>query len=142
MKHWLIKSEPFVYSFDRLLVEGSTRWDGIRNYQARNNLREMKKGDLLLFYHSNEGLAIVGIAKVSKTAYADPSVEADAKQKDWSAVDVVPVRRLKRPVTLKEARTDPILSESALVKNSRLSVQPFTKAQYERVLELAKSTPA
>jgi predicted RNA-binding protein with PUA-like domain len=142
VKHWLIKSEPFVYSFDRLLVEGSTRWDGIRNYQARNNLREMKKGDLLLFYHSNEGLAIVGIAKVSKTAYADPSVEADAKQKDWSAVDVVPVRRLKRPVTLKEARTDPILSESALVKNSRLSVQPFTKAQYERVLELAKSTPA
>lgn len=138
MAYWLIKSEPFVYSFEQLLKDGTTRWDGIRNYQARNNLRLMKKGDRLLFYHSNEGLAIVGTAKVSVTAYPDPTVEADAKQKDWSAIDVVPDKKLKRPITLKEAKADPVLSESALVKNSRLSVQPFTKAEFERVIELSK----
>ena len=138
MAYWLIKSEPFVYSFEQLLKDGTTRWDGIRNYQARNNLRLMKKGDRLLFYHSNEGLAIVGTAKVNVTAYPDPTVEADAKQKDWSAIDVVPDKKLKRPITLKEAKADPVLSESALVKNSRLSVQPFTKAEFERVIELSK----
>ena len=138
MAYWLIKSEPYVYSFDQLLEEGSTQWDGIRNYQARNNLRAMKKGDRLLFYHSNEGLAIVGTAKVSRTAYPDPTVEADAKQKDWSAVDVVPDKRLKRPITLKEVKADPVLKASALVKNSRLSVQPFTKEEFDRVLELSK----
>ena len=138
MAYWLIKSEPFVYSFEQLLKDGTTRWDGIRNYQARNNLRLMKKGERLLFYHSNEGLAIVGTAKVSVTAYPDPTVEADAKQKDWSAIDVVPDKKLKRPITLKEAKADPVLSESALVKNSRLSVQPFTKAEFERVIELSK----
>lgn len=138
MAYWLIKSEPYEYSFDQLLEDGSTHWDGIRNYQARNNLRAMKKSDTLLFYHSNEGLAIVGTAKVSKTAYPDPTVDPAAKQQDWSAVDVVPGKRLKRPVTLKEVKADPLLSKSALVKNSRLSVSPFTKEEYQRVLELSK----
>ncbi len=139
MNYWLIKSEPYEYSFADLEREGESMWDGIRNYQARNNLREMKKGDKLLFYHSNEGLEIVGIAKVVKAAYPDPTVKADAKQKDWSAVDVAPVKRLKRGVSLKEVKADPVLKESALVKNSRLSVQPFTKEQFDRVVELSKS---
>jgi predicted RNA-binding protein with PUA-like domain len=140
MAYWLIKSEPYEYSYDQLLQDGSTRWDGIRNYMARNNLRDMKKGDTLLFYHSNKGLEIVGTAKVSKTAYPDPSVDPGAKQQDWSAIDVVPGRRLKRPVTLKEVKADRVLSKSALVKYSRLSVAPFTKAEYDRVIELSKQT--
>lgn len=137
MNYWLIKSEPYEYSFADLEREGESMWDGIRNYQARNNLRAMKKGDKLLFYHSNEGLEIVGVAKVVKTVYPDPTVKADAKQKDWSAISVAPVKRLKRAVTLKEVKADSVLKESALVKNSRLSVQPFTKAEFDRVIELS-----
>lgn len=138
MAYWLIKSEPYEYSYDQLVEDGSTPWDGIRNYMARNNLRAMKKGDQLLFYHSNKGLEIVGTAKVSKTAYPDPTVDPKAKQQDWSAVDVVPGKRLKRPISLKEVKADPVLSKSGLVKYSRLSVAAFTKEEFDRVIALSK----
>src|SRR3954464_4113973 len=108
---FLIKSEPSVYSFDELLRDGSTTWDGVRNYEARNNLRAMKKGDLLLYYHSNEGKEIVGLAKVARTAYQDPKTD-----EDWSAIDVAPMKKLKKPVTLAQIKAHPQLSKMALVK--------------------------
>ena len=131
---FLIKSEPSVYSFDELLRDGSTTWDGVRNYEARNNLRAMKKGDLLLYYHSNEGKEIVGVAKVVKTAYQDPKTEDD-----WSAVDVAPIKKLKVPVTLAQAKAHPLLSKMALVKKSRISVVPVTEEELAAVLALAKT---
>ena len=131
-KVFLIKSEPSVYSFDQLLGDRSTTWDGVRNYEARNNLRAMKKGDLLLFYHSNEGKEIVGLARVARTAYQDPRTEDD-----WSAVDVAPVKKLKKPVSLAQAKAHPVLSKMALVKKSRISVVPVTDAELALVLELA-----
>ena len=131
---FLIKSEPSVYSFDELLRDGSTTWDGVRNYEARNNLRAMKKGDLLLYYHSNEGKEIVGIARVSRPAYQDPKTEDD-----WSAVDVEPVKKLKTPVTLAHAKAHPVLSKMALVKKSRISVVPVTPEELALVLALAKT---
>jgi predicted RNA-binding protein with PUA-like domain len=131
---FLIKSEPSVYAFDQLVEDGSTTWDGVRNYEARNNLRAMKKGDLLLYYHSNEGKEIVGLARVKKTAYQDPKTEDD-----WSAVDIAPVKKLKRPVTLAEIKAHPQLSTMALVKKSRISVVPVTEAELSLVLGLAKT---
>ena len=133
MNYWLIKSEPFKYSFDQLLTDKKTFWDGVRNYQARNNLREMKKGDLLLFYHSNEGKEVVGIAKVAKEAYQDPTTE-DA---NWVVVDVAPVKKLKNPVTLAMVKADKRLDQMALVKSMRLSVQPVKKAEFDIVLSMA-----
>jgi predicted RNA-binding protein with PUA-like domain len=133
-KVFLIKSEPSVYAFDQLLVDRSTTWDGVRNYEARNNLRAMKKGDLLLFYHSNEGKEIVGLARVARTAYQDPKTEDD-----WSAVDVAPVKKLKKPVSLAQAKAHPVLSKMALVKKSRISVVPVTDAELALVLELAET---
>ena len=127
--YWLIKSEPFVYPFAQLRKDKRTRWDGIRNYEARNNLRAMKKGDLCLFYHSNEGLEIVGVARVVKEAYPDPTTD-----EDWSAVDVAPVRGLKKPVTLAQVKADPKLSKMALVKKSRISVVPVTPEEMSLVL--------
>ena len=129
---WLVKSEPSVYPFDQLLEEKRTVWDGVRNYEARNNLRAMKKGDLLLYYHSNEGKEIVGLAKVARTAYQDPKTE-----EDWSAVDVAPVKRLKKPVTLVQIKAHPKLSKMALVKKSRISVVPVTEDELALVLGLA-----
>jgi predicted RNA-binding protein with PUA-like domain len=131
--HWLIKSEPSTYSFARLVAEGRTVWDGVRNFEARNNLRAMKKGDLCLFYHSNEGKAVVGVARVSREAYPDPH---DA---DWTAVDVEPVRALARPVTLDEMRSDRVLSAMAMVRRPRISVTPVTPEEYDGVLALAKA---
>jgi predicted RNA-binding protein with PUA-like domain len=131
---FLIKSEPSVYSFDDLVRDGCTTWDGVRNYEARNNLRAMKKGDLLLFYHSNEGKEIVGLARVAKAAYQDPKTEDD-----WSAVDVEPVKKLKVPVTLADAKAHPLLSKMALVKRSRISVVPVTDEELAAVLSLAKT---
>jgi predicted RNA-binding protein with PUA-like domain len=131
---FLIKSEPSVYSFDDLVRDGCTTWDGVRNYEARNNLRAMKKGDLLLFYHSNEGKEIVGLARVAKAAYQDPKTEDD-----WSAVDVEPVKKLKVPVTLADAKAHPLLSKMALVKKSRISVVPVTDEELAAVLSLAKT---
>jgi predicted RNA-binding protein with PUA-like domain len=133
MNYWLIKSEPFKYSFDQFMVDKKTFWDGVRNYQARNNLREMKKGDLLLFYHSNEGKEIVGIAKIVKEAYQDPTTD-DA---NWVVVDVAPVKKLKNPVTLEVVKKDKRLENMALVKLMRLSVQPVKKEEFDIILELA-----
>ena len=133
MGYWLVKSEPSVYSFDRFLKEKQTRWDGIRNYAARLHLRNMKKGDEVLFYHSNEGLAIVGIATVAKTAYPDPT----AKEGDWSAVDLKAVRKLKNPVTLESIKKDKRLSQMALVRIGRLSVQPVTEKEWNTITQLA-----
>lgn len=131
---FLIKSEPSVYSFDQLVQDGETTWDGVRNYEARNNLRAMKKGDLLLFYHSNEGKEVVGLARVKRAAYQDPKT-AD----DWSAVDVVPLKKLKEPVTLAQVKAHPQLSKMALVRRSRISVVPVTDEELALVLGLART---
>jgi predicted RNA-binding protein with PUA-like domain len=131
---FLIKSEPSVYSFDDLLRDGSTGWDGVRNYEARNNLRAMKNGDLLLYYHSNEGKEIVGLARVARSAYQDPKTDDD-----WSAVDVEPVKKLKVPITLAAAKAHPVLSKMALVKRSRISVTPVTPEELALVLALSNT---
>jgi predicted RNA-binding protein with PUA-like domain len=133
MNYWLIKSEPFKYSFDQLIKDKKTFWDGVRNYQARNNLRAMKKDDLLLFYHSNEGLEVVGIAKVVKEAYQDPTTE----DPNWSVVDVAPVKKLKNPVTLAMVKAEKRLDQMALVKAMRLSVQPVKQAEFDLILQMA-----
>ena len=133
MNYWLIKSEPFKYSFDQLLKEKKTFWEGVRNYAARNNLRAMKKGDLLLFYHSNEGKDIVGIAKVVGEAYQDPTTD----DTNWSVVDVAPVKKLKNPVTLEMVKADKRLDQMALVKFMRLSVQPVKREEFDIIMELA-----
>lgn len=137
MAYWLIKSEPFVYSWDQLESDGRTGWDGVRNYSARIHLRAMRLGDLAFFYHSNEGKEIVGIAEVVREAYPDPTTP-----EDWSAVDVAPVRRLPRPVTHAEIKREPGLSTMALMRLSRLSVQPVTEAEWNRVLEMAERPPS
>jgi predicted RNA-binding protein with PUA-like domain len=131
---FLIKSEPTVYPFEKLLEDGSTTWDGIRNYEARNNLRAMKKGDLLLYYHSNVGKEIVGLARVKAAAYQDPKTE-----EDWSAVDVEPVKKVKKPLTLAEIKAHPKLSKMALVKKSRISVVPVTPEELALVLKLCET---
>jgi predicted RNA-binding protein with PUA-like domain len=131
---FVVKSEPFVYSFDQLLADKKTSWDGVRNFEARNTLRAMKKGDTLLYYHSNEGKEIVGIARVSKEAYQDPTTEDD-----WSAIEIAPVKKLKKPVPLAVLKAHPILSKMALVKRSRISVTPVTDAELAAVLKLAET---
>ena len=135
--HWLVKSEPFKYSWDDLVKDGSTYWDGVRNYQARNNLREMKVGDYALYYHSNEGKEVVGIAKVTRSAYQDPTTDDDR----WVVVDVEPVKPLKTPVTLAQIKADSKLQKIPLVTHSRLSVMPLEKPDFERILELSKIPP-
>ena len=132
MKYWLVKSEPVKYSWEKFNADKKTFWDGVRNFQARNNLREMAKGDLVLFYHSNEGKEIVGIAQVTKEAYQDPTSE----DPNWVVVDLKPQRTLKKPVTLEQVKNDPVLSETGLIRQSRLSVMPFTEDQFNRVLLL------
>ena len=133
MNYWLIKSEPFKYSFDQLLKDKKTFWEGVRNYQARNNLRAMKKGDLLLFYHSNEGKDVVGIAKVVTEAYQDPTTD----DTNWVVVDVAPVKKLKHPVSLETVKSEKRLENMALIKLSRLSVQPVKKEEFDIIMELA-----
>lgn len=137
-RYWLIKSEPDVYPFSQLVRDGSTRWDGVRNFEARNNLRAMSVGDLLLFYHSNEGREIVGVARVARAAYADPT----APDEDWSAVDVAPVQPLTKPVTLARIRALKSLENMAFVKKSRLSVSPVTAAEFRAVLKAGETTLA
>ena len=132
MNYWLIKSEPVKYSWEKFEKEGKASWDGVRNYAARNNLRSMKKGDLALFYHSNEGLDIVGIAKVVKESYQDPTTEETA----WLAVDFQHFKKLKKSVTLPQVKADKILKDMQLVRLSRLSVSVVTKEEFDRVLEL------
>lgn len=131
---WVIKSEPFVYSFDQLVADKETSWDGVRNFEARNTLRAMKKGDTLLYYHSNEGKDLVGIARVSKEAYQDPTTD-----EDWSSVGVVPVKKLAAPVSLHALKAHPVLKKMALVTRSRISVTPVSDEELDLVLTLAKT---
>src|SRR3954454_23265648 len=130
MAYWLVKSEPFKYSYQQLEKDKQTLWDGVRNYAARNHLKAMKKGDVVLFYHSNEGLEIVGIAKVAKEAYQDPTTDEDA----WVVVDLKPVKKLKKPVALAQVKADKRLSEMAIVRFGRLSVQPVTDDERKVVM--------
>lgn len=132
MAYWLLKSEPFKYAWDRLVQDGRTHWDGVRNHQAANNLKAMRVGDRAFFYHSNEGLAVVGVCEIAREAYPDPSDEAGR----FVMVDVTPVAPAARPVTLKEMKEDPVLSQMALIRQSRLSVCPVTDEQWARVCEL------
>ena len=131
--YWLMKSEPDAYSWDDLVAEGEGTWDGVRNYRARNNLAAMKVGDEAFFYHSNIGLEIVGIMKISKSGITDPS-DPDGK---WAAVKVKPVKKLKRPVTLKEIKADPALAEMELIKQSRLSVGAVTPEEWDYIIALS-----
>jgi predicted RNA-binding protein with PUA-like domain len=133
MAYWLIKSEPFKYSWDQLVADKKTFWDGVRNYAARNNMKAMKKGDELFFYHSNEGLEIVGVAKVVKEFYQDPTTEDQA----WVVVDVAPIRKLKKAVSLAQIKAEPRLSKMEIVRLSRLSVTSVTNAEWKVILELA-----
>ncbi len=133
MAYWLVKSEPSTYSWDQLEKDKQTVWDGIRNYAARLHLRAMKNGDEVLFYHSNEGLEIVGIAKVSKEAYQDPSTTDDA----WVAVDLKPFKKLKNSVGLALIKKEKRLANMALVRIGRLSVQPVTDEEWKVLMEMA-----
>ena len=132
MNYWLIKSEPFKYSWDQCVKDGETFWDGVRNYAARNNLRGMKKGDEVFFYHSNEGTEIVGIAKVAKEFYQDPTTGDDR----WVSVMLKPVKAFKKPVTLAEIKANKKLQDMALVRIGRLSVQPVTDEEWNIILEM------
>jgi predicted RNA-binding protein with PUA-like domain len=134
MNYWLLKTEPETFSWDDLVKEGEAMWDGVRNYQARNNLRAMKKGDQFLFYHSVKNQGIIGIAEISKEHYPDPT----AKEGDWSVVSVKPVRRLKRFISLQEIKENKQLQNMVLVKNTRLSVQPVTKEEFNLILKLSE----
>ena len=132
MNHWLVKSEPFKYSWDKFNEDGRTFWDGVRNYQARNNLKAMKEGDLVLFYHSNEGKNVVGIAKVVKEFYQDPTTD-DA---NWVVVDLVPVESLKNPVSLAQVKAEPSLADISLIRQGRLSVMPLKSTEFDKILEM------
>jgi len=127
---WLVKQEPSAYSWSDFVADGKTNWTGVRNYAARNNLRRMHKGDQVFFYHSGEDKAIVGIAKVTRAAYPDPT----AKEGDWSSVDLAPVRPLRRPVTLREIKNEPRLKKIQLVRQSRLSVMPLTAQEFRAIV--------
>jgi predicted RNA-binding protein with PUA-like domain len=133
MNHWLVKSEPSTYSWERLLKEGKAVWDGVRNYAARLNLRGMKAGDLVLFYHSNEDKAVIGISKVVKEAYQDPTTK-----EDWSAVDIMPHKTLKKPVTLEQIKTEKKLQNIYLVRQGRLSVMPLKKEEFDYIVALSE----
>lgn len=133
--HWLVKSEPFKYSWQTFVADKKAVWDGVRNFEARNNLRAMKKGDLVLFYHSSEGKEVVGVATVAKEAYPDPT----ATEGDWSAVELAPKKALAEPVSLAAVKADKKLSDFALVRKARISVIPATPAEFARVLELGKT---
>jgi len=130
-RYWLVKQEPTKYSFDKLVADGGTMWDGVRNFQARNNLQAMHRGDRVLFYHSVVGTAVVGICEVTREAYPDPT----AKEGSWVAVDLAPVRKLKRPVTLEEIKADRALRDVPLVRQSRLSVMPIEKTAFDAIVK-------
>lgn len=132
MNHWLVKQEPSAYPWAKFLAEGRTSWTGVRNFQARNHLRAMKKGDRVLFYHSVTDKAVVGIAEVIRTAYPDPT----ATDGDWSCVDLRPLSTLKRPVPLAEIKTHPALKDLALLRQSRLSVLPVSTAEFKILTNL------
>jgi predicted RNA-binding protein with PUA-like domain len=135
MNYWLIKSEPFKYSWEQFSKDKKCVWDGVRNYAARNNLKAMKKGDLALFYHSNEGMEIVGIAKVTKEFYQDPTTQETA----WVAVDFAPFKKLKNPVTLAQIKADKMLENMDLVRLARLSVGTVKVFEFDRILALSET---
>jgi predicted RNA-binding protein with PUA-like domain len=135
MNCWLVKSEPETYSWSTFVKDGQTAWTGVRNFTARNNLRAMKNGDRVFFYHSGEEKSVVGLARVVKEFYPD----ATADEGDWSCVDLAAEKPLHKPVTLAQIKADKILKETILAKQSRLSVSPLTKAQFERLLQLAET---
>ena len=132
MNYWLMKSEPSTYSWADLEKDKKATWDGVRNFQARNNLKAMKKDDLAFIYHSNEDKAIIGIAKISKENYPDPA------EKDWVVVDIAPIKKLKASVSLAQIKADKRLSDMVLVRASRLSVQPVKKEEFELVIKLSE----
>ena len=134
MQYWLVKQEPESYAWATFVKEGRTAWTGVRNFQARNNLRAMKKGDLVFFYHSVTDKQVIGIARVAREAYRDPT----ATEGDWCCMDLVPVRALKKPVGLETIKADKALKAIPLLKNTRLSVMPLTREQFERVLQLGE----
>jgi predicted RNA-binding protein with PUA-like domain len=134
MKYWLAKSEPSAYSWEQLLKDKSTAWTGVRNYAARIHLKAMKKGDHVFFYHSNEGLCIVGIAKVIKEAYPDPT----DKEKQWVAVDIAPLETFKKPVTLVQMKAEKKLSGMALIRIGRLSVSPVTQIEFDIITKMSR----
>jgi len=134
MNYWLVKSEPFKYSWDDFVKEGKSVWDGVRNYQARNNMKAMKKGDWVFFYHSNEGVEVVGLAEVSKEFYQDPTTD-DVK---WVVVELIPLKKFTKTVTLKQMKADDRLSNLALIKQSRLSVTPVDKPEFDIILSLTE----
>ncbi len=133
--HWLIKSEPQVYSFRQLLADGQTAWTGVRNFEARNNLRAMKAGDQCLYYHSTQGKEVVGIARIVREGYQDPTTTDD-----WTAVDLAAVRALNRPVPLDEMRTHPLLAKMMIFRRGRLSVVPVTSEEFDAVARLGKQS--
>ena len=135
MKYWLVKSEPFQYSWEQFEKDKKTFWDGVRNYQARNNLKAMKKGDLVLWYHSNEGKEVVGIAKVVKEFYQDPTTE----DPNWVVVDLAPFKKLKKTVTLEQIKEDSRLQNIALVRQGRLSVSSLLAEEFDAILDLSAS---
>ncbi|WP_313260826.1 EVE domain-containing protein [Sphingobacterium sp.] len=135
MNYFLVKSEPFKYSWEQFNKDGETFWDGVRNYQARNNLKAMKKGDLVLYYHSNEGKEVVGLAKVVKEFYQDPTTEDER----WVVVDLAPVETFKHPVTLETVKADPLLQDIALVRQGRLSVMPLKAEEFDRIVQLGNA---
>jgi predicted RNA-binding protein with PUA-like domain len=133
MNYWLVKSEPFKYSWEQFEKDGQTFWDGVRNYAARNNLKAMKKGDLVLWYHSNEGMEIVGIAKVVKEYYQDPTTTEEA----WVVVDLKPFKKLKKPVSLATVKADARLADMDLVRLGRLSVQTVKETEWTIIMEMS-----
>ena len=133
MNYWLVKSEPSTFSWDDLVRDKKAVWDGVRNFQARNNLKAMKKGDLAFFYHSNEDKAIVGIGKIVKEGYPEP------KDNNWIAVDITPDKKLKKPVTLAQIKSDKRLADMVLVRASRLSVQPVKAEEFDLILALSET---
>ncbi|BBK34436.1 putative RNA-binding protein with PUA-like domain [Stella humosa] len=133
MAHWLLKSEPFKYSWDQMVADGRTHWNGVRNHQAANNLKAMKKGDRAFFYHSNEGLAIVGVVSIVREFYPDPSDESGR----FVMVDIAPVKPVKKPVTLAEIKAEPALADLALVRQSRLSVVPVGDEEWTLLCRMA-----
>jgi predicted RNA-binding protein with PUA-like domain len=132
-QYWLVKQEPTAYSWDQFVADGKTDWTGVRNFQARNSLRSMKSGDQVLFYHSVNGKAVVGVAVVSREAFPDPT----ATSGDWSAVEIQPVRPVRPPVTLDQIKSDPALAQIPLLRQARLSVMPLSQNEFDGVLGLA-----
>jgi predicted RNA-binding protein with PUA-like domain len=134
MSYWLVKSDPLTYSWETFVKEGKVVWDGVRNYQARNNLKLMKCNDLVLFYHSVQGLQVMGIARVVKEFYPDPSAEGES----WVVVELEPEYSLKNPVSLERIKKDPVLQDTALIRQARLSVMPVSKEQFNKIVALGK----